>query len=67
MYTLGAGRILIKGNIIVCLLNLMALKASWAHRTGENERKKKDNDKTKKSRSKRRAPVIALVFHIWCP
>ena len=33
--------------IIVCLLNLMAWKASWAHRTGENE--KKDNDKIKKS------------------
>ena len=47
MYTLGAGRILIKSNIIVCLLNLMAWKASWAHRTGENE--KKDNDKIKKS------------------
>ena len=56
MYTLGAGRILIKSNIIVCLLNLMAWKASWAHRTGENE--KKDNDKIKKSRSKRRAPVV---------
>ena len=47
LYTLGAGRILIKSNIIVCLLNLMAWKASWAHRTGENERKK-DNDKLKK-------------------
>ena len=47
MYTLGTGRILIKSNIIVCLLNLMAWKASWAHRTGENE--KKDNDKLKKS------------------
>ena len=46
MYTLGAGRILIKSIIIVCLLNLMAWKASWAHRTGENE--KKDNDKIKK-------------------
>ena len=57
MYTLGAGRILIKSIIIVCLLNLMAWKASWAHRTGENEKKKKDNDKIK-SRSKRRAPVI---------
>ena len=42
MYTLGAGRILIKSNIIVC----MAWKASWARRTGENE--KKDNDKIKK-------------------
>ena len=40
MYTLGAGRILIKSNIIVCLLILMAWKASWAHRTGENEKKK---------------------------
>ena len=48
MYTLGAGRILIKSIIIVCLLNLMAWKASWAHRTGENE-EKKDNDKIKKS------------------
>ena len=46
MYTLGAGRILINSIIIVCLLNLMAWKASWAHRTGEN--KKKDNDKIKK-------------------
>ena len=46
MYTLGAGRILIKRIIIVCLLNLMALKASCAHRTGENG--KKDNDKIKK-------------------
>ena len=46
MYTLGAGRILIKSNIIVRLLNLMAWKASWAHRTGENE-EKKDNDKIK--------------------
>ena len=48
MYTLGAGRILIESIIIVCLLNLMAWKASWAHRTGENE-KKKENDKIKKS------------------
>ena len=47
MHTLGAGRILIKSIIIVRLLNLMAWKASWAHRTGENE--KKDNDKIKKS------------------
>ena len=39
MYTLGAGRILIKSIIIVCLLNLMAWKASCAHRTGENEKK----------------------------
>ena len=46
MYTLGAGRLLIKSIIIVCLLNLMAWKASWAHRTNEN--KKKDNDKIKK-------------------
>ena len=46
MYTLGAGRILIKSIIIVCLLNLFAWKASWAHRTGENEKK---NDKIKKS------------------
>ena len=47
MYTLGAWRILIKSIIIVCLLNLMAWKASWALRTGENE-EKKDNDKIKK-------------------
>ena len=47
MYTLGAGRILIKSIIIVWLLNLMAWMASCAHRTGENE--KKDNDKIKKS------------------
>ena len=45
-----------KSIIIVGLLNLMAWKASWAQRTGENE--KKDNDKIKKSRSKRRAPVV---------
>ena len=32
----------------------MAWKASWAHRTGENE--KRDTDK-KKNRSERRAPV----------
>ena len=31
---------MIKSNIIVCLLNVMAWKASWAHRTGENEKKK---------------------------
>ena len=55
MYTLGAGRILIKSNIIVCLLNLMAWKASWAHRTGENE--KKVMIKIKKS-VQRRAPVL---------
>ena len=48
MYTLGAARILIKSIIIVCLLNLMTWNASWAHRIGENG-KKKDNDKTKKS------------------
>ena len=47
MYSLGAARILMKSIIIVCLLNLMAWKASWAHRTGENG--KKDNDKIKKS------------------
>ena len=35
----------------------MAWKASWAHRTGENE-EKKDNDKINKNRSKRRAPVV---------
>ena len=46
MYTLGAGRILIKSIIIVCLLNLMAWKASCAYRTGENE--KNNNDKIKK-------------------
>ena len=48
MYTLGAGRILIKSIITVCLLNLLAWKASLAHRTGENE-KKEDNVKIKKS------------------
>ena len=48
MYTLGAGRLLIKSIIIVCLLNLMACKASWAHRTGENG-KKIMTDKIKKS------------------
>ena len=47
MYTLGAGGILIKSIIIVCLLNLWAWKASWVHRKGENE-KKEDNDKIKK-------------------
>ena len=52
MYTLGADRILIKSIMIVCLLNLMAWKASGAHRV----KMKKDNDKIK-SRSKRRAPV----------
>ena len=46
MSTLGAGRILIKNIIIVCLLNLMAWKASCAHRTGENAIKY--NDKIKK-------------------
>ena len=46
--TLSAGRILIKSIIIVCLLNLLAWKASWAHRTGEND-EKKDNDKIKKA------------------
>ena len=60
MYTLGAGRILIKSILIVCLLNLMPWKASWAHRTGENE-KKKDNDKIK-NRSKRRAPVAEIAL-----
>ena len=47
MYTLGAGRILIKSIIIVSLLNLLAWKASCHHRPGVNE--KKDNDKIKKS------------------
>ena len=46
MYTLGPGTILIKSIIIVCRLNLMAWKASWAHRTGENGKK---DDKIKKS------------------
>ena len=55
MFTLGAGRIFIKSIIIVCLLNLMACKASWAHRTGENEKKIMIKSK---SRSKRRAPVV---------
>ena len=62
MYTSGAGRILLKSNIIVCLLNLMAWKASWAHRTGEKE-EKKDNDKIK-NRSKRRAPVVSITVCI---
>ena len=39
MYTLGAGEILIKSIIKVCLLNLMAWKASCAHKTFENEKK----------------------------
>ena len=49
----------------MCLLNLMAWKASCAHRTGENEKKKrkKDNDKIE-SRSKRRAPVI-ISSSVW--
>ena len=47
MYTLGVGRILTQSIIIVCFFNLMAWKAGWAHRTGENE--KKNNDKIKKS------------------
>ena len=55
MYTLGAGEILIKSIIIVCLLNLMAWKASCAHKTGENE--EKNNIKIKRW-SKRRAPVV---------
>ena len=65
MYTLGAGRILIKSIIIVCLLNLMAWKASWAHRTGENE--KKDNDKIKKSVQTSSACDMAYVIanSIW--
>ena len=58
MYTLGAGRILIKSIIIVCLLNLLAWKASWAHRTGE----KKEDNTIKKSLSKRRAPVPGPVW-----
>ena len=44
-----------KSIIIGCLLNLMAWKASWAHRTGENEKKKIMIKE--KSRSKHRAPV----------
>ena len=60
MCTLGAGRMLIKSIIIVWVFfNLMAWKASWAHRTGENE-KKKIMIKWK-SRSKRPAPVIYTV------
>ena len=41
MYTLGAGRIFIKRIIIVCLLNLLARKASWGafvYRNGLNYR-----------------------------
>ena len=58
MYTLGPGTILIKSIILVCRLNLMAWKASWAHRTAENGKK---DDKIKKSRSKRRAPVVGTT------
>ena len=67
MYTLGAGRILIKSNIIECLLNLMAWKASWAHRTGENE--KKNNDKIKKSVQTSSAcgdTCSHEIHHSWC-
>ena len=50
MYTLGAGRILIKSIIIVCSLNLMAWKASFVHRTGENEtRSPKGNGRSPES------------------
>ena len=59
MYSLGAGRILIKSIIIVCLLNLMAWKASCAHRAGENE--KKDNDKIKK----KLVQTSSACGHIW--
>ena len=62
MYTLGAGRILIKSIIIVCLLNLMAWKASWAHRTGENE-EKNNNDKIKKSVQTSSACGISVYLH----
>ena len=62
MYTLGAGGILIKSIIFVCLLNLMAWKASWAHRTGENE--KKDNDKIKKSVQTSSACGLIRIFTI---
>ena len=62
IYTLGAGRILIKSIIIVCLLNLMA---SWAHRTGENE--KKDNDKIKKVGPNVHADLTALFFNCGYP
>ena len=41
LYTLDAGRIMIEMIIIMCCLIQMALKASWAHRTGENEKKEK--------------------------
>ena len=61
MYTLGAGRILIKSIIIVCLLKLMAWYASWAHRTGENG-EKKDNDKIKKSVQTSGACAITSPF-----
>ena len=57
MYTLGAGRILIKKYYNCVLIESIGMEGySWAHRTGENE--KKNNDKIKKSRSKRRAPVV---------
>ena len=44
--------LLIVGMIIECRLNLIAWKATWAHRSGENE---KENHK--KCRSKRQVPV----------
>ena len=64
MYTLGAGRIFIKSIIIVCLLNLMAWKASWAHRTGENEGKKR-YDKIKKS--VQTSSACAAARSVACP
>ena len=60
MYTLGAGIILIKSIIIVCLLNLLAWKASWAHRTGE-----KDNDKIKKSVQTSSACGLMYIFQTY--
>ena len=47
---------MIKSILIVCLFDLMAWESRCADRTGEN--KKRVNDKIKKSRSKRRAPVF---------
>ena len=60
MYTLGAGRILIKSIIIVYFFNLMAWKASWAHRTGEN--KKKDNDKIKIKKSVQTSSACGILW-----
>ena len=64
MYTLGAERNIEKSIISVCLLNLMAWKASWAHRTCENE-KKEDYDKIKKSVQTSSACGLKVFFTIY--